>query len=227
MCRSENERQGYNYSGEKTTSSGGGGSKPLPGTSRTASGGTLMVTPDGKQWVWNGKYNTVATLETKDGHIAEYQLIMQGDPAVTSTHIVNGKRLNDADPNYMAEADAAAAKMKAGQQANKAGVQKATNQQSKDYIDSAKDPGGVLQRGGTKVLKEDVDVPPSHGKSGTGSTATSAGASANVATPHPVSPPLAADDRKKKPAASVPVSPPPAAANIGRSPSGSAGLQAR
>ncbi len=189
-----------------------------------------MVTPDGKEWSWNGRYNTVATMETRDGYIAGYVLIMQGDPVVTSTHIVNGKRLNDADPNYMAEADAGLAKMKAEKQAKKDEAQKTASQQSKDYIDSAKGRGGILERGGNAIQKEDVDASPSRKKSGASATTANVDATGNPAAPRPVNPPATADAgalKKKPTTASTPALPPPAAASVGRAQNGSAGLQAR
>src|SRR5207244_1786289 len=75
---------------------------------RTASGGTIMVTPEGKEWVWNGKYNLVATYE-HNGVIGEYHSVMQGDPDARWRK-VNGKSMQESDPRYQAEADAAVKK---------------------------------------------------------------------------------------------------------------------
>ena len=91
--------------------SGSGGSKPkqVNGQSqRTADGGVIMVTPEGKEWVWNGKYNTVATYE-HNGVVGEYHSVMQGDPDARWRK-VNGKNMQESDPRYTAEADAAVKK---------------------------------------------------------------------------------------------------------------------
>ena len=98
-------------SSEGGKSSGAGGSKPkqVNGQSqRTANGGIIMVTPEGKEWVWNGKYNTVATYE-RNGVIGEYHSVMQGDPDARWRK-VNGKNMQESDPRYMAEAEAAVKK---------------------------------------------------------------------------------------------------------------------
>lgn len=87
---------------------GGGGSKPKPGAHRTADGGIIMVTPEGKEWIWNGKYTTVQTV-SHPGH-QEYITVMQGDPNVTLTKVVNGRRYNVADPAYAAAIAAEQAK---------------------------------------------------------------------------------------------------------------------
>ncbi len=110
-CVKNNADRGYNQYGERLASNkesksgGGGGSKPKPGAHRTADGGIIMVTPEGKEWVWNGKYSPPVVTINRAG----YQVIItvkQGDPDVTQMRYVNGQLYNIADPKY---ADAIAA----------------------------------------------------------------------------------------------------------------------
>ena len=78
----------------------GGGSRPKPGAHRTADGGTIMVTPEGKEWVWNGKTTTVVLYSRSNS--AVYITVMQGDPDVSLRKVVNGRSYNVADPAYAA-----------------------------------------------------------------------------------------------------------------------------
>ena len=86
----------------------GGGSRPKPGAHRTADGGTIMVTPEGKEWVWNGKTTTVV-LDSRSNS-AVYITVMQGDPDVSLRKTVNGRSYNVADPAYAAAIAAEQAK---------------------------------------------------------------------------------------------------------------------
>ena len=89
----------------KDGDSKGGASKPKPGAPRTADGGTIMVTPEGQEWVWNGKYSPPVVTINREG----YQVVItvkQGDPDVFQMRYVNGQLYNIADPKY-AEAIAA------------------------------------------------------------------------------------------------------------------------
>jgi hypothetical protein len=86
--------------GESGAPGGGGGSKPKPGTHRTADGGTVMVTPEGKEWIWNGKYTSVVRV-SRPGYV-ETITVMQGDPDVSIYKTVDGKTYNVADPKYAA-----------------------------------------------------------------------------------------------------------------------------
>jgi hypothetical protein len=94
---------------------GGGsrGSKPKPGAHRTVDGSIIMVTPEGKEWLWNGKYNTVIDVR-KDltvGTLTQSHSVMQGDPDAP-VQLVNGHPIRVSDPRYQAERDAEAAKKK-------------------------------------------------------------------------------------------------------------------
>ncbi len=103
----------------KDGDSKGGGSKPKPGAHRTADGGIIMVTPEGKEWVWNGKYSPPVVTINRAG----YQVVItvkQGDPDVTQMRYVNGQLYNIADPKY---ADAIAAEQ-AGKSAGSKGGSK-------------------------------------------------------------------------------------------------------
>jgi hypothetical protein len=174
------------------------GSKPkqVNGQSqRTADGGTIMVTPEGKEWVWNGKYNMIASYE-HDGKILEYRSVMQGDPDAP-WRAVNGKNMQVSDPRYMAEADAAAAKKKAEDTAKQATLQKISNQQKKNYINGAKGPGGILGRGGTAVRSESSDGPAWAKKAGASLSASNAGAAVRPSALHPVNAPPAAPQNPK------------------------------
>jgi len=198
-----------NSEGGKST--GGGGSKPKPGAHRTADGGIIMVTPEGREWVWNGKYNLVARYE-RNGVIGEYHSVMQGDPDA-NWRKVNGKNIQESDPRYMAEADAAAAKLKAEQDAKNAAAQKAASKQTKETIAAAKDPNGILKRGGTKITKEDVDDPRgASGQNGANSNASNAAANAHSSVANPVSATAGSAIIKFKPPASAPVTASPVAA---------------
>jgi hypothetical protein len=86
----------------------GGGSRPKPGAHRTADGGTIMVTPEGKEWVWNGKTTTVVLYSRSNS--AVYITVMQGDPDVSLRKVVNGRSYNVADPAYAAAIAAEQAK---------------------------------------------------------------------------------------------------------------------
>ena len=86
----------------------GGGSRPKPGAHRTADGGTIMVTPEGKEWVWNGKTTTVVLYSRSNS--AVYITVMQGDPDVSLRKTVNGRSYNVADPAYDAAIKAEQAK---------------------------------------------------------------------------------------------------------------------
>ena len=80
---------------------GGGGSKPkkVNGQSqKTADGGTVMVTPEGKEWIWNGKYTSFVRV-SRPGYV-ETITVMQGDPDVSIYKTVDGKTYNVADPKY-------------------------------------------------------------------------------------------------------------------------------
>jgi hypothetical protein len=82
----------------------GGGSKPkqVNGQSqRTADGGTIMVTREGKEWVWNGKYNYNIVTINRAGYTVTIT-VMQGDPAVTEKRYVDGRLYSVADPAYPA-----------------------------------------------------------------------------------------------------------------------------
>lgn len=91
---------GRSGDGGSGTPGGGGGSKPKPGTHRTADGGTVMVTPEGKEWIWNGKYTSVVRV-SRPGYV-ETITVMQGDPDVSIYKTVDGKTYNVADPKYAA-----------------------------------------------------------------------------------------------------------------------------
>jgi hypothetical protein len=131
MCRRENEQQGYNYSGEKIVTGGGGSSRPKPGTYRTADGGTLMVTPEGKEWVWNGKYNEVVTTNTGYPVVIN---VKQGDPDVMLKKWADGRQYNVADPAYGAAVAREEAKKAAAAAAQKATAQQTARQQTRDYL---------------------------------------------------------------------------------------------
>jgi len=127
---------------------GGGGSKPkqVNGQSqRTADGGTVMVTPEGKEWVWNGKYTSVVTINR-----AGYQEtinVMQGDPTVSLTKVVDGRRYNVADPKYAAAVAASLAKADAAKAREKAAAQQASAQQKQNYINNVQSPTGIIGAG--------------------------------------------------------------------------------
>ena len=89
---------GRSGDGGSGTPGGGGGSKPKPGAHRTADGGTVMVTPEGKEWIWNGKYTSVVRI-SRPGYV-ETITVMQGDPDVSIYKTVDGKTYNVADPKY-------------------------------------------------------------------------------------------------------------------------------
>src|SRR5712691_6343119 len=131
MCRSENEKQGYNYSGEKIASGGAGGSRPKPGTYRSADGGTVMVTPEGKEWVWNGKYTYVMTTNT--GYPVQIR-VMQGDPDVMLVKTVDGVKYNVASPKYADAVAKVEEKKKAAAALQKITAQQTARQQTQDYL---------------------------------------------------------------------------------------------
>jgi len=193
---------------------------------RTADGGTIMVTPEGKEWVWNGKYNTVATYE-RNGVIGEYHSVMQGDPDAPS-RMVNGKMMKVSDPRYQAEADAAVAKQKAEEAAKQAAQQKAASKQTKGLIEAAKDPNGILKRDGTKIIKEDIDDPRSRsGQNGANSSASKAAANAHSSVANPVSATAGSANAKFKPPASAPVTTAPVNAPVTTPPAAVSGIDRR
>lgn len=162
---------------------------------KNAKGETIMVASNGVEWAWNGKYNTYVSPQSKPGNVIIYN-IPQGDPYAPYAK-VDGQSIKVSSPQYAAAITAAAAKEKADQ----AQKQAAAAQQKKDYIDNAKKPGGILQRGGTTVTKEDVDVP-SRGSKPTGSSST---ANKSSAAPKPVA---ATSSTAKKPVVAAPAAPP-------------------
>ena len=117
ICERDNAAEGYSPNGTKVGESGGGGSgpggsgsgdsKPKPGTPRTANGSTVMVTPKGREWVWNGKYNTV--VDYANGYVVRSHSVMQGDPDAPMQK-VDGKYIRQSDPGYEAAVDAEKAK---------------------------------------------------------------------------------------------------------------------
>lgn len=132
-------------------SGSGGGSKPkqVNGQSqRTADGGTIMLTPEGKEWVWNGKYTTVVTIN-RVGY-QETISVMQGDPTVSLTKVVDGRRYNVADPAYAIAIAASQAKVDAAKAQQKAAAQQASTQQKQNYINNAQSPTGILGAGRPK-----------------------------------------------------------------------------
>lgn len=120
---------------------------------KNANGDTIMVTKSGREWAWNGKYNTYVSPASKPGNIISYS-IPQGDPNAPYAK-VDGKSIQVSSPQYPAALAAVQAKQNAAEAAQKAAAEKA----QADLIKGAKAPGGVLQRGGTPIIKEDVDVP--------------------------------------------------------------------
>ena len=110
-CERDNAGEGYSPNGTKISSEGGG-SKPkeVDGkTQRTADGGTVMVTPKGKEWAWNGKYNTV--VDYASGYVIRSHSVMQGDPDAPMQK-VDGHWIRQSDPGYQAAIDAEIAKKK-------------------------------------------------------------------------------------------------------------------
>jgi len=101
---------------------GGGGSRRIGGTLKTADGRTVipMMTPEGKEWFWNGEYTTVVLYSRS--HSAVYITVMQGDPDVTLTKVVNGRSYNVADPAYAAAIKAEQAKAGGSKGGSKAGT---------------------------------------------------------------------------------------------------------
>jgi hypothetical protein len=79
-----------------------------------------MVTPEGKEWVWNGKYTTVVLFSRANS--AEYITVKQGDPDVSLTKVVNGRRYNVADPAYAAAVAAEQAKAGGSKDGSKGGA---------------------------------------------------------------------------------------------------------
>ncbi len=124
QCIKNNKGMGYDQFGAPIIwyqNSEAGGSKPKPGAHRTADGGIIMVTPEGKEWVWNGKYSPPVVTINREG----YQVVItvkQGDPDVTQTRYVNGQLYNIADPKY---ADAIYAEQ-AGKSGSKGGAKGGT-----------------------------------------------------------------------------------------------------
>jgi hypothetical protein len=129
-------------SGNGSGKGSGGGSKPKPGAHRTADGGTIMVTPQGREWVWNGQTTTVSVV-SKPGY-KETITVMQGDPTVTMRATVNGVSYNVADPKYPA---AIAAEQKraaaAAAQALKGAAKLVSTPQKQNTIGNAQSPGGA------------------------------------------------------------------------------------
>lgn len=81
-------------------------SKPKPGAHRTVDGGTIMVTPEGQEWVWNGKYNTVIDpVPGKTGTITRSHSVLQGDPDAPIQK-VGDKYISQGDPGYEAAVEA-------------------------------------------------------------------------------------------------------------------------
>jgi hypothetical protein len=150
-CVKRNAREGYDPFGRPFTPSllqvpgnagGRGGSRPVGGTLRTDgdNAGTLMVTPDGRKWVWNGKTVTVAVV-SKPGY-TQTITVMQGDPAITMRATVNGVSYNVADPKYAAAL--AAEQQKAAAAASRA--QQSAKRQTQTLINNAQSPTGILPK---------------------------------------------------------------------------------
>jgi len=186
---------------------------------RTADGSIIMVTPDGREWHWNGKYNTVIDFrnDLKVGTLTQSHAVMQGDPDAPSQKL-NGKYIKVSDPGYQAALDADRARKQAEKDARNAAAAQAASKQNKDAIADAKDPGGALQRGGTKIIKEDIDSPPrgsgqSGGSSnGSSAAANSAAANANSSATNPVSTTAGSANIKSKPPIAAPVTASPVSA---------------
>ena len=125
-CNAYNADHGYQDPSDpdrprgKTTTSGGvtnprpggGGSRRIGGTLKTADGRTVipMITPppENKTWFWNGKTTTVVLYSRSNS--AVYITVMQGDPDVSLRKTVNGRSYNVADPAYAAAIAAEQAK---------------------------------------------------------------------------------------------------------------------
>ena len=132
LCTERNRKLGYDLEGvsqvggnagakDGTKDGGkGGGSRPKPGAHRTADGGTIMVTPEGKEWVWNGKTTTVVLYSRSNS--AVYITVMQGDPDVSLRKTVNGRSYNVADPAYDAAIKAEQAKAGGSKGGSKGGT---------------------------------------------------------------------------------------------------------
>jgi len=128
VCTERNRKLGYDMDGVSMVGGNagakdgakGGGSRPKPGAHRTADGGTIMVTPEGKEWVWNGKTTTVVLFSRSNS--AEYITVKQGDPDVSLTKVVNGRRYNVADPAYAAAVAAEQAKASGSKGGSKGGT---------------------------------------------------------------------------------------------------------
>jgi hypothetical protein len=110
--------------GIATPKPGGGGSRRIGGTLKTADGRTVipMITPapENKVWFWNGKTTTVVLYSRSNS--AVYITVMQGDPDVTLTKVVNGRSYNVADPAYAAAVKAEQAKASGSKGGSKAGT---------------------------------------------------------------------------------------------------------
>jgi hypothetical protein len=119
---SDPNRPGSKITGGQVTNPrpGGGGSRRIGGTLKTADGRTLipMMTPppENKKWFWNGEYNYNIVVINRAGY-QEIISVMQGDPDCSLTRYVDGKLYNVADPEYpkaVADAQAKAAGAKSG-----------------------------------------------------------------------------------------------------------------
>jgi hypothetical protein len=79
-----------------------------------------MVTPEGKEWVWNGKTTTVVVFSRSN--YSESITVMQGDPDVSLRKVVNGRSYNVADPAYAAAVAAEQAKAGGSKGGSKGGT---------------------------------------------------------------------------------------------------------